>query len=176
MADEPIDPKVIMRLGSAAAANALAIVEEASLLADEGHDARAFSLSVLATEELAKAWAAVVAGLFPDDAEVGVEFRQIVRGHHRGEARRIAVPQRNIPKMAGLEPDAMARELDNVLSKNIYAKKNAGMYVDLEGGEVRGPEGIGPDEVALGTKLRKMVVAWGVILQGTLQHDLDEAG
>jgi hypothetical protein len=70
-----------------------------------------------------------------------------------------------MPKLAGLEPDAMARELDDVLSEVIYAKKNAGMYVDLEGDEVRGPERIGPEEVALGKKLRKMVVAWGVILQ-----------
>jgi AbiV family abortive infection protein len=176
MADEPIDPKVTMRLGIAAAANALAIVEEAGLLADEGHDARAFSLSVLAAEELAKAWAAVVAGLFPEDAEVGAEFRQIVRGHHRVKLDASLFLERNMPKLAGLEPDAMARELDNVLSEDIYAKKNAGMYVDLEGDEVRGPERIGPEEVALGKKLRKMVVAWGVILQGTLERDLDEAG
>ena len=60
----------------------------------------------------------------------------------------------------------MARKFDNVLSEDVYAKKSAGMYVDLEGDEVLGPERIGPEEVARGQKLRKMVVTWGVILQG----------
>lgn len=56
MTEGAIDPKVVMQLGIAAAANALAIVEEATLLDKAGHDARAFSLSVLAAEELSKAW------------------------------------------------------------------------------------------------------------------------
>ena len=95
-------------MGSRPLPTHFAIVEEASLLADEGHDVRAFSLSVLAAEELAKAWAAAVAGLFPEDAEVGAEFRQIVRGHHRVKLDASLSLERNMPKL--LEPDAMALE------------------------------------------------------------------
>lgn len=171
--EEAIDPRVVMQLGIAAAANALAIVEEARLLAEEGHDARAFSLSVLATEELAKAWAALVVGLFPSDPKLGPELRAILRGQHRVKLDTSLFLERDFPKVVGMEPDAMARELDGVLSEDVYAKKNAGMYVDLENDQVLGPERIGPQDVALGAKLRKMVVAWGVILQGTLERDLE---
>ena len=69
----------------------------------------------------------------------------------------------------------MARDLDGVLSEDVYARKNAGMYVDLEGDQVLGPERIGPEDVALGEKLRRMVVSWGVILKGTLERDLERS-
>jgi AbiV family abortive infection protein len=171
-----IDPKVVMQFGIAAAANALAIAEEATLLAKEGHDARAFSLSVLAVEELSKAWVALVAGLFPNDPDVGSELRAMLKGHHRVKLDASLFLERDFPKVVGMEPDAMARELDGVLSEDVYARKNAGLYVDLEEDQVLGPERIGPEEVALGKKLRKMVVAWGVILEGTLERDLEDRG
>ncbi len=173
MEEKGIDPNVAMQLGIAAAANALAIVEEATLLADEGHDARALSLSVLAAEELSKAWAVLVVGLFPNDPELGPEFRATLRGHHRVKLDTSLFLERDFPKVVGIEPDAMARELDGVLGEDVYAMKNVGMYVDLEDDQVLGPERIGPEEVALGKKLRKMVVARGVILQGTLERDLE---
>ena len=173
MVDEPIEPKVVLQLGIAAARNALAIVEEANLLADERHDARAFSLSVLGAEELSKAWAALVASLFPDDPEIGPELRASLRGHHKVKLDASLFLERGVPRLAGLEPDAMARELDGVLSEELYAKKNAGMYVDLVDDQVEGPERIGPEDVALGKRLRKMVVAWGVVLEGIMQADLE---
>jgi AbiV family abortive infection protein len=176
VADSPIDPKVVMGLGIAAAANALAIVEEATLLADAGHDARAFSLSVLAVEELAKAWIANIGIHYSDEEGVEPEVRKLLRGHHTDKLDASLGLERIIPMLAGIERDAMARDLDGVLSEDLFAKKNAGMYVDLDGDEVLGPERLGPDDVALGKKLRKMVVAWGVILELSLERDLDEAG
>ena len=60
-----------------------------------------------------------------------------------------------------------------VLSEELYAKKNAGMYVDLVDGRVEGPGRISPEDSALGKRLRKMVVAWGLILEGTMRADLE---
>ena len=173
MVDESIEPRVVLELGIAAARNALAIAEEATLLADEGRDARAFSLSVLGAEELSKAWAARVAGLFPDDPAIGPELRAILRRHHKLKIDASLFLERDVPKLAGLEPDAMARELAGVLSEELYAKKNAGMYVDLVDDRVEGPERIGPEDLALGKRLRKMVVAWAMVLEGTMQADLE---
>ena len=170
MVDEPIEPRVVLELGIAAARNALSLAEEASLLADEGHDARAFSLSVLGVE-VSKAWAARVADLFPDDPATGPVLRAILRDH-KVKIDASLFLERDVPKLVGLQPDAMARELDGVLSEELYAKKNAGMYVDLVNGRVEGPERISPEDSALGKRLRKMVVAWGLILERTMRADL----
>jgi AbiV family abortive infection protein len=176
VADGAIDPKVVLRVGVAAAANALTIAEEATLLADAGHDARAFSLSVLAVEELAKAWIANTCIHYSDVQGVESEVRKLLRGHHMDKLDASLGLERIVPMLAGIERDAMARDLDGVLSQDLFAKKNAGMYVDLRGDEVLSPERLGPDDVVLGKKLRKMVVAWGVILELSLQRDLDEIG
>jgi AbiV family abortive infection protein len=59
MPGAPIDPelmKLVEQLSRAAADNSLQLVEEADVLDDNGHAARAFALTVLAAEELGKAF------------------------------------------------------------------------------------------------------------------------
>jgi AbiV family abortive infection protein len=146
------------------------------VVADAGHDARAFSLSVLAVEGLAKAWIANIGIHYSDVQGVESEVRKLLRGHHMDKLDASLGLERIVPMLAGIERDAMARDLDGVLSQDLFAKKNAGMYVDLRGDEVLSPERLGPDDVVLGKKLRKMVVAWGVILELSLQRDLYEMG
>lgn len=67
-------PGVVKRLGRACSDNALALVEETDLLEEHGYGARAFALTVLAAEELGKAFVCVGslahAGDDPGDWEI----------------------------------------------------------------------------------------------------------
>jgi hypothetical protein len=110
MSNQAVDPRVLMRLGIAAAANALAIVEEADVLADVGHDERAFPSRYLPPRSWPRhglRWSHATGPV----TLIGAELRRIVRSHHREKLEASLFLERDFPNWQESRPDAMAREL-----------------------------------------------------------------
>jgi len=182
MSEEPTDERVAIaaRLGVAACDNALALVEQADLLEDDENDliledegrARAVALTVLAAEELAKAWAASLLVQFGPEEGVWEEFKRIIRGRHEAKIGSMLFLEQFLPRLSGKQLDGMGQELKGLLASDLYEKKNRALYVDLaDDGSILGPKDIASDTDAQGKArtLRKSITAWGVILAGTLQ-------
>jgi hypothetical protein len=74
MSGKRIDRSFLAKLGRAAADNAIALANEADLLDENGHRARAFALTVLAAEELGKAYTCAMAEANVDDPKTWDSF------------------------------------------------------------------------------------------------------
>ena len=168
---EPLDKVTAAEIGLAACRNSLALAEEATLLSENGHEARTFVLSALAGEELAKGWVAVLAQRYGDELEFWDSFWGVLEGSDIEKMRFTLFLEKTLPKLAGLERDEMARVFDDVFSEDLQSQKLRGTYVDYEDGQVRRPDEIASNEEAkdLARRLRKSIVAWAIILQMTLE-------
>ncbi|MGH2356456.1 MAG: AbiV family abortive infection protein [Candidatus Limnocylindria bacterium] len=166
----PRDPEIATKIGYAACENAMALVEEAHLLREHEHHARAFISAVLAMEELGKAWAAYAVRQLTnggdDDSELWGIFWDLVR-HHESKINAALFVELDLPVMAGVEPNEMASTLSTVLGKDIHRKKLRAMYVDEEGGRAVEPKELAADpEVRdLTSKLTKMVGISAMLIQ-----------
>ena len=77
---DPLSKRAAGEYGLAACTNVWALLDEADLLSEQGHHARAFTLSVLCAEELTKAWAAQLAQWWGDDPDFWPLFWKIAGG------------------------------------------------------------------------------------------------
>jgi AbiV family abortive infection protein len=172
----PIDPAAAARLGRAAADNALELIDEANLLHEHGHAARSFALTVLAAEELAKAWGASVA-LVHDEPRPWA-FDSVVKGHHTAEIDTTLFLERLQSEMLkGQLPTGLGGALRDLLFDDVHGKRKRATYVDLEDGNVKGPDLIAADAEAQehARALRESASAWTVDLGALLRAVVDSA-
>lgn len=171
----PLSKRAAGEYGLAACRNVTALLAEAWLLAEHNHHARAYTLSVLSAEELAKAWVAQLAQWWGDDPDFWPSFWAISRGGRHANKLEAMLTLEKLPALTGGNLDDMAQDLIGLLGSDIYATKNRSMYVDFtDSGQVLEPSEIG-DDPALQTRakaIRKAVTVWVVIIQGGLERDL----
>jgi AbiV family abortive infection protein len=165
----PVSRDIVLRLGRECSENALALVEEANLLHENGHSARAFALTVLAAEELGKAFVCVgvlaQAGEDPGDWEA---FWKVIGGKsHEIKVLTALFLEQHLLEAAGLPLDSLARELSGLVPGELNDAKFKSLYVDLKDGEIATPSEIGDDEDAMrrSRSLRKSIVTWAVAMQ-----------
>ncbi len=138
----PVPRPTLREFGMAALANARALADESTALADLGHAARAFALSVVGIEELAKgigAWLTLVHGYGPDaPPDTWDTFWELAR--RAGHAGKIDAGL-FLRRVAELEPDEdFQATLSKAIGAPVQQMKLAALYVDLEpGGEVGVP-------------------------------------
>jgi len=170
MDEEPILRNLVEQLGRAAADNALELVEEANLLDEDGHAARAFALTVLAAEELGKAFiCSMTVAHAHEDSDWGV-FDAMVRGHRKHETKLLSALFL-IQKAFGLtgQPvDQLAHELSDLVAGDLDDAKMRALYVDIEGGAVATPAMVANHEGAQqrARALRHEVVGWAIAMGG----------
>ncbi len=137
--------------------------------------ARAFTLSILAAEELAKAWVAQLAQWWGDDSDFWPYLWAIARGGRHADKVEAMLNLERLPAIVGGNFDDMAKDLIWAVGADIYATKNRSMYVDLTDDEqVLEPTDIADDAdlLAHAKAIRKAVTVWVVIIQGGLERDL----
>lgn len=171
------DNAAVERLGRAAADNVLALIVEADLLHEHGHTARSFVLTVLAAEELAKAWVAFMAQQFEEDPDLWSTFDEVVKGHHVDKLQSMLRIDMIASILTGQVPDDTAKAIRALEARDVYAMKNRAMYVDLIDGEPQGPDLIANDAEAQrqAALIRKSATVWAIALGGTLGDDEPEA-
>jgi AbiV family abortive infection protein len=174
-----VDLALVVKLGDEAANNALALVEEAELLDTNDHVARAFALTILATEELGKAFVcAGTAAHASHDPEAWEAFWTVIGGRqHEDKVFTALWLEKELLQGAGLPVDALAQAVGRLVPKDLNAAKFRALYVDLEDGRVAAPSEIAEDEDqrARAKTLRKSVTVWAIgILVGALQEPTDE--
>jgi AbiV family abortive infection protein len=166
---DDIPRDLIARMGRAAADNALELVDEADLLEEHGHAARAFALTVLAAEELGKAFICemTVAHALedPDDWRA---FAAMVAGKKKHETKLLAALFliRQVVDTPGEPVEQLARELKDLTAGDLDAAKMSALYVDVEAGEVATPARVAAHEGARlrARALRKDIVGWAIAL------------
>src|SRR5262249_52536371 len=140
----------------AAARNARGLVEDAELLSRAGRQARAYSLSGLAVEEVGKAGSLATLAAMPENlrarAPVGrmLEWHQLkLVGGHLIAAVPFGVPG-VATRFATMPLSEIAEILDSAqaLTQDVDRLKQRGLYVDVDqGGQVREPSEVTAAEV-----------------------------
>jgi AbiV family abortive infection protein len=122
------------QLGRAAAENALELVEEADLLDENGHRARAFALTVLAAEELGKAFICTMTEAHAQGPDGWQAFDMMVRGHRKHETKLLSALFliQKVPGLAGEPVFKLAQELSDLTAGDLDAAKMRALYVDIE--------------------------------------------
>lgn len=168
---EPDDPDLIQlvaKLGRAAAANAIKLAEEAELLDDNGHRARAFALTVLAAEELGKAFICRSTSARARELDDWTIYRDMVLGPKKHELKLFSAlfVIQKLPGIAGLPVGELARQLEDLVAGDLAAAKMRALYVDVEGGEVATPDRVADHEGAQqrARALRSEVISWAIPL------------
>lgn len=177
MSDEPIiERKLVARLGRAAADNALELAEEADLLDENGHSARAFALTVLAAEELGKAFICSMTEAHTsddlsdatDDLGDWESFGAMVVGHRKHETKLLAALflMQQVLELADQPPSKLAEELSDLVAGDLHLAKMRALYADIEGGDVVTPAVIAEHEGAQqrARALRREIVGWAIPL------------
>jgi AbiV family abortive infection protein len=141
-----------------------------------GHaHARAFALTVFATEEIAKAYAAhLVLSLHDDQDPSAWEAFWDIIGDHKDKLKAALALEQVLPRLAGRH-DGLSQSLRDVANGDVFAHRNRALYVDVRDGTVRTPDELAKDsEVArLREALGKSMVAWAIILEGSLKKQLE---
>jgi AbiV family abortive infection protein len=168
--DEDFIPRdLIARMGHAAADNALELVDEANLLEEQGHSARAFALTVLAAEELGKAFICeITVAHAHEDLDDWQVFAAMVAGKKRHETKLLGALFliQEVPGTDGQPVVQLARELRDLTANDLDAAKMSALYVDLEAGEVATPARVAEHRGAQqrARALRKEIVGWAIAL------------
>lgn len=186
MDEEPIDPallKLIARLGRAAAENAVELVEEANLLDDNGHKARAFALTVLAAEEMGKAFICTMTEAHAKEPNDFQAYDAIVRGRKKHETKLLSALFliREVREVAEQELGStvrLAQELANLTAGDLDDAKMRALYVDIEVGEIATPARVADHQGAQdrARALRLEIVGWGVIMASEPLEDRRREG
>lgn len=174
MTEEQIDAalvKLIARVGRAAADNALQLVREADLLDQNGHKARAFALTVLAAEEIGKAFICMMTQAHAKEPNDLQAYAAMVRGHKKHETKLLSALFliRQVPEIAEQElgqANQLGRDLADLTAGDLDDAKMRALYVDVEGGEIATPMRVADHEGAQerARALRREIVGWGIIL------------
>jgi AbiV family abortive infection protein len=137
--------------GRAAADNALQLVEEADLLEEHGHGARAFALTVFAAEELGKAFICTMS-VSHDDWAV---FDAMVRGSKKHQTKLLGALflMKRAPKLAGEPGYDLAEELRDLVAGDLDTAKMRALYVDIE--TSRGVRRFDPTCLRIGRAFRR---------------------
>jgi AbiV family abortive infection protein len=141
MAEDPIDRNLVAQLGRIAADNAVQLAEEADLLDENGHGARAFALTVLAAEELGKSFICMLTETHAHDPRDWDPFKMMVAGQGRHQTKILAalfLMQRALD-LSGQPVNRFAHALDDLVADDLEAAKVRAFYVDIEGGQVATP-------------------------------------
>jgi AbiV family abortive infection protein len=147
-------------------ANAVALVEDAALLASNQSPGRAQSLVVLAMEELAKArwiYEAAQRDWNAEKLQVAEQFASGLRGFWDPDRR---IEYYELPDLASFEATAWQRNLD----------KQAGFYVDRSANLVSSPLHVSADGVADVIRRAAKVIQMHLIEDHTRQQDAPDAG
>jgi AbiV family abortive infection protein len=167
---------MVALLGLEASRNALALVHEADMLLAQGALARAFALSVLAAEELAKASFCNLATPYGDNPDFWPSFWGLVRGRdHAQKLRAMLFLETHLVPLTTGKHDELVEAFRRVSSENVQAMKNRALYVDLTDGSIETPKSVAEDEEAqeLGRLLRGSVTAFGIIFQSIFEQALN---
>jgi AbiV family abortive infection protein len=174
VAEEPIDPallKLVGKLSRAANDNALRLVEEADLLDRNGHKARAFALTVLAAEEMGKAFICMLTEAHAKEPNDFQAFYEMVRGRKRHETKLLGAlyviqQVREIARQEAGTVGQLAQELADLTAGDLDAAKMRALYVDIEAGEIATPALVASHEGAQerARALRREIVGWSVIM------------
>jgi AbiV family abortive infection protein len=140
---------------------------------DHAH-ARAFALTIFATEEVAKAYAATLVLSFHDDQEPSAweAFWGIIYGHHEKKLQ-AALALEQGPLLAGKRDD-LSSSLRDVVNEDVFQQRNRAIYVDVTHGAVQTPGEFAkdPDVTRLREELGRSMVTWAIILGGSLKNTL----
>jgi AbiV family abortive infection protein len=142
---------LIARMGRAAATNALELVDEANVLEEHGHAARAFALTILAAEELGKAFICdITIAHARADRDDWQAFAAMVAGKNRHETKLLAALflMRRVVGTTGRPVEQLASELNDLTAGDLNAAKMSALYVDVEDGEVVTPARVADHEGA----------------------------
>lgn len=178
MAEDPIDRELVAGLGLAAAGNAVELVEEADLLDENGHRARAFALTVLAAEELGKAFiCTLTASHAHGDMSDWQPFAAMVAGPSRHNTKLLAALflMQRLLELEGLPVDQLAHELDDLVAGDLDNAKMRALYVDIESGAIATPAMVADHKGAQqrAQSLRREIVGWAVAMGGGSSQDDD---
>jgi AbiV family abortive infection protein len=166
----PVAADVVATLGKACSDNALDLVEEANLLADNDHPARGFALTILAAEELGKAFVCVLMLANPsDDAADWSTFWQVIGGkQHETKVWTALYLEQHLLEATGVIPDELSQALAGLTAKPLNEAKFQALYVDLDdNGSISAPSDLGSDEASIqrARTLRRSIVPWAVAMQ-----------
>lgn len=133
----------------AAGRNAADLLDEAELLLRNRRWARAYPLSVLAFEEMGKAWMTIVAMMMPDDIRSEWPLTELMATHIDKLVAALFLGRFLSSAAVGEDPfGAVVAVSENVgtLAGEHNRAKQRGFYVDLAGGEVREPRTVSKAE------------------------------
>lgn len=134
----------------AASANARRLLTDAETLLSAGSCPTAYSLAVLAFEEIGKSWLCTNALLAPDSLRAVIPFGELMGRHsNKLQAARMIMPMLALVKG---EPDsgaeafaAVIAPMEDVAQQDNLAKQR-GIYVDYDDGAIWNPSQVGCDE------------------------------
>lgn len=179
MPEDLIDRNLVARFGYAAAENAIELVEEADLLDENGHLARVFALTVLAAEELGKAFICTMTVSHANDDLSWQPFAEMVAGRRRHQTKLLAALflMQRLLELEGLPVDQLAHELDDLVAGDLDDAKMRALYVDIEAGAIATPARVAEHEGAQerARSLRREIVGWAIAMVGGAGQD-DEGG
>jgi len=161
---------VVAALGRACCDNALALVEEANLLTDHDHAERGFALTILAAEELGKAFVCVLMlGNPSDEVSDWSSFWRVVGGRqHETKVWTALYLEQYLLEASGAIPDELSKAISGLSAKPLNEEKFRALYVDLEDdGTIATPASVGSDEGSIhrARTLRKSIVTWAIAMQ-----------
>ena len=161
--------ELLVRLGQAACGNALAYLDDVRALVAAGRDVRAFALTVMASEEMAKAfWCWRV---LQDPSEEAQRSWSAVTGRGGQHQHRLAVGLALEHVVVEFSPDdETARLLSGLNPGQLFDLRNAAMYAEVANGEIWSPRTMLGSQSMEGLRvaLVKSVAAHTVILQAEL--------
>lgn len=170
MEEDTILRNIAEQLGRAAADNALDLVEEADLLDENGHRARAFALTVLAAEELGKAFICTVTVAQAHEDSDWAPFDAMVRGHKKHETKLMGALFliQKVFGLTGQPVDRLAQELNDLTAGDLNDAKMRALYVDIEAGAIATPARVAEHEGAQqrARSLRREIVGWAIAMGG----------
>jgi AbiV family abortive infection protein len=171
-----IDKSVLAKLGRAAAENAIALANEADLLDENDHRARAFALTVLAAEELGKAFTCAMVEANADDAQTWESFWAVLEGPQRHTTKLAANLYLELQLLSRDGPPSMeglAEGIAHLAPQSLDAAKMRSLYVDLDGEEVltAAEMALDAEKHARARALRRSVVGWAVAVSVGFEAD-----
>jgi AbiV family abortive infection protein len=156
---------------SAAARNALGLLQDAELLAVSGRSARAYSLAVLAVEECGKAMGLTALAVMPENLRAQAPVGRLLGWHQLklvGGLLIAAVPLSGVgPRLVDM-PDAELAQILSILdapADEADRLKRRGFYVDMDQGRrIREPSAITEPEAASQLRRARLAVASASVL------------
>ena len=143
------DLDVLEEFAITAAKNSRRLMDDAELLASRGHWATAYSVAILAFEEVGKAWLSIVAMMVPEDSRAGLPFGDLVSGHiEKLQAAHGMAFMLAFLRGGDEAPESIMQDGDvlEALARDHNLYKQRGIYADIRDGVIWDPARISREQ------------------------------